>query len=104
MNDLTVDPDSGSQNGFDWGRVWGGRYRFLMLDVGAAPNSFEGSTPVNGATFRTAGGGDSALLDPPVWEYANCAAIDCRSAGVPFAGRGDETASAKSRGGATTRT
>lgn len=78
MNSLTTDPDTGEQRGFDWGRVWGGRYRFLMLDVGAAPNSFEGSTPVNGATFRTAGGGDSALLDPPVWEYANCAAIDCR--------------------------
>ncbi|HVL90931.1 MAG TPA: hypothetical protein VM841_11930 [Actinomycetota bacterium] len=78
MNSLTVDPDTGEQRGFDWGRVWGGRYRFLMLDVGAAPNSFEGSTPVNGATYRTAGGGDSALLDPPVWEYANCAAIDCR--------------------------
>ncbi|HEX9695187.1 MAG TPA: PPC domain-containing protein [Actinomycetota bacterium] len=78
MNSLTTDPDTGEQRGFDWGRVWGGRYRFLMLDVGAAPNSFEGSTPVNGATYRVAGGGDSALLDPPVWEYANCAAIDCR--------------------------
>jgi hypothetical protein len=70
MNDLTIDPDSGSQNGFDWGRVWGGRYRFLMLDVGAAPNSWEGAvTLANTKIFRLEGNGDSSLFDPPIWEY-----------------------------------
>ncbi|MGH2830120.1 MAG: hypothetical protein ACRDJM_06525, partial [Actinomycetota bacterium] len=33
MNERTRDPDTGEQRGFDWGRVWGGRHRFLMLDT-----------------------------------------------------------------------
>ena len=71
MNDLTVDPDSGVQNGFDWARVWGGRYRFLMLDVGAAPNSWEGAVALaNTKIFRLEGNGDSSAFDPPIWEYA----------------------------------
>lgn len=70
MNALTVDPDSGSQNGFDWARVWGGRYRFLMLDVGAAPNSWEGVvTLANTKIFRLEGNGDSSAFDPPIWHY-----------------------------------
>lgn len=69
MNDLTVDPDSGTQNGFDWGRVWGGRYRFLMLDTGAAPNSWEAAHYPTTKIFRVAGNGDSSLTDPPVWHY-----------------------------------
>lgn len=79
MNSLTTDPDTGAQRGFDWGRVWGGRYRFLMLDVGAAPNAFEGSSQVHGSSERTAGDGDSSLLDPPIWEYTGCQTpVDCR--------------------------
>jgi hypothetical protein len=70
MNSLTVDPDSGAQSGFDWGRVWGGRYRFLMLDVGAAPNSWEGAvTLANTKIFRLEGNGDSSVFDPPIWHY-----------------------------------
>jgi hypothetical protein len=72
MNELTTDPDSGAQSGFDWGRVWGGRYRFLMLDVGAAPNSWEGAvTLANTKIFRLEGNGDSSLFDPPIWHYNN---------------------------------
>ncbi|MHB8512838.1 MAG: hypothetical protein ACYDCC_11725 [Actinomycetota bacterium] len=78
MNSLTVDPDTGAQRGFDWGRVWGGRYRFLMLDIGAAPNSFEGSTQAHGSSERTAFDGDSSLIDPPIWEYTGCQGpVDC---------------------------
>jgi hypothetical protein len=69
MNELTTDPDSGSQNGFDWGRVWGGRFRFLMLDVGAAPNGWEAVTNPQTKVFRVAGNGDSSIMDPPIWEY-----------------------------------
>jgi hypothetical protein len=70
MNSLTVDPDSGAQSGFDWGRVWGGRYRFLMLDVGAAPNSWEGAAALaNTKIFRLEGNGDSSAFDPPIWHY-----------------------------------
>ncbi len=65
MNDLTTDPDSGAQSGFDWGRVWGGRYRFLMLDVGAAPNSWEAPVALaNTKIFRLEGNGDSSLVRP----------------------------------------
>ncbi len=78
MNDLTRDPDTKQQHGFDWARVWGGRYRFLMLDTGAAPNSFEGSTQHPASSYRTAFDGDSAVMDPPVWEYAGCTdPVDC---------------------------
>jgi hypothetical protein len=70
MNATTIDPDSGTQNGFDWARVWGGRYRFLMLDVGAAPNSWEGAvTLANTKIFRLEGNGDSSAFDPPIWHY-----------------------------------
>jgi hypothetical protein len=70
MNELTTDPDSGVQNGFDWARVWGGRYRFLMLDVGAAPNSWEAPvTTGNTKIFRLQGDGDSSAYDPPIWHY-----------------------------------
>ncbi|MGH2830166.1 MAG: hypothetical protein ACRDJM_06760, partial [Actinomycetota bacterium] len=70
MNSLTIDPDSGLQNGIDWARVWGGRYRFLMLDAGAAPNSWEAdATLANARNFRVAGNGDSSKHDPPIWHY-----------------------------------
>lgn len=59
-----IDPDDGSFDGIDWGRVWGGRYRFMMVDLGAAPNAYEdqtwaGGDPVTGST----------AYDPPLWEY-----------------------------------
>lgn len=78
MNADTKDPDTGEERGFDWGRVWGGRQRLIMLDTGAAPNSFEGSTQQKSVPYRTAFDGDSALLDPPVWEYTGCVdPVDC---------------------------
>ncbi|HEX9696521.1 MAG TPA: hypothetical protein VGB64_09450 [Actinomycetota bacterium] len=71
MNDITTDPDSGTQNGFDWGRVWGGRFRFLMLDTGAAPNAWEAAHYPTTKIFRVSGNGDSSLTDPPVWHYTD---------------------------------
>jgi len=61
-----IDPDTNSFDGIDWARVWGGRYRFMMVDVGAAPNPYEAETWGN--RNRTAGFG-SANYDPPLWEY-----------------------------------
>ncbi|MBA2383645.1 MAG: hypothetical protein H0V68_03145 [Actinobacteria bacterium] len=31
-----TDPDTGDFDGIDWARIWGGRYRFMMVDTGAA--------------------------------------------------------------------
>jgi hypothetical protein len=59
------DPDTGEFDGIDWARVWGGHYRFMMVDLGAAPNPYEAETWTN--RNRTAYG--SANYDPPLWEY-----------------------------------
>lgn len=84
MNQLTTDPDSGLQNGVDWARVWGGRYRFLMLDVGAAPNSWEADAAVaNTRNFRVAGNGDSSKHDPPIWHYRDAPADPSETLGLP---------------------
>lgn len=60
-----TDPDRGEFDGIDWARVWGGRYRSMIVDLGAAPNAYESETWGNRA--RSANG--SALYDPPLWEY-----------------------------------
>lgn len=60
-----TDPDRGEFDGIDWGRVWGGRYRSMIVDLGAAPNAYESETWGNRG--RSALG--SALADPPLWEY-----------------------------------
>ena len=60
------DPDTGGFDGIDWARVWGGRYRFMMVDTGAAPNPYEAETWAN--RNRSAAWG-SANYDPPLWEY-----------------------------------
>ena len=60
-----TDPDTGSFDGIDWARIWGGRYRFMMLDLGAAPNPYEAETWGNRG--RSVNG--SATYDPPLWEY-----------------------------------
>ena len=39
-----TDPDTGQFDGIDWARIWGGRYRFMMVDAGAAPNPYEAET------------------------------------------------------------
>lgn len=60
-----TDPDTNSFAGIDWARVWGGNYRFMMVDLGAAPNPYESETWTN--RRRSATG--SAAYDPPLWEY-----------------------------------
>ena len=60
-----TDPDTGDFDGIDWARIWGGRYRFLMVDLGAAPNPYEAETWAS--RNRTVNG--SANYDPPLWEY-----------------------------------
>lgn len=59
------DPDTGDFDGIDWARIWGGRYRFMMVDTGAAPNPYEAESWGN--RNRTVYG--SANYDPPLWEY-----------------------------------
>jgi hypothetical protein len=59
------DPDTGDFDGIDWARIWGGRYRFMMVDLGAAPNMYEGETWGN----RNRAVWGSAAYDPPLWEY-----------------------------------
>lgn len=58
-------PDTGDFAGIDWARVWGGRYRFMMIDLGAAPNPYEAETWGN----RNRSVLGSAAYDPPMWEY-----------------------------------
>ncbi|HXH35705.1 MAG TPA: hypothetical protein VNJ54_15085, partial [Plantibacter sp.] len=60
-----TDPDTGDFDGIDWARVWGGRYRFMMVDAGAAPNPYEAETWGN----RNRSVYGSANYDPPLWEY-----------------------------------
>jgi hypothetical protein len=60
-----TDPDTGDFDGIDWARIWGGRYRFMMVDLGAAPNPYEAETWGNRG--RSVNG--SATYDPPLWEY-----------------------------------
>jgi len=59
------DPDTGLFAGIDWARVWGGHYRFMMMDLGAAPNPYESVTWAN----RRRDVLGSAAYDPPLWEY-----------------------------------
>jgi hypothetical protein len=59
------DPDTGLFAGIDWARVWGGHYRFMMMDLGAAPNPYESLTWGN----RRRDVLGSAAYDPPLWEY-----------------------------------
>ena len=60
-----IDPDTGDFDGIDWARNWGGRYRFMMVDTGAAPNPYEAETWGN----RNRSVYGSANYDPPLWEY-----------------------------------
>jgi hypothetical protein len=67
LNDIT-DPDTGGPAGPDNGRGWGGRYRFYLLDLGAAPSSYERSDWVSANVNPEDG---SAFFDPPVWQWQN---------------------------------
>ena len=60
-----TDPDTKEFDGIDWARVWGGHYRFMMVDLGAAPNPYESETWAN----RNRSTYGSANYDPPLWEY-----------------------------------
>ena len=60
-----TDPDTGDFDGIDWARIWGGRYRFMLVDTGAAPNPYEAETWGN----RNRSVYGSANYDPPLWEY-----------------------------------
>jgi hypothetical protein len=60
-----TDPDTGEFDGIDWARIWGGRYRMMLVDTGAAPNPYEAETWGN--RNRTVNG--SRAYDPPLWEY-----------------------------------
>ena len=60
-----IDPDTHEFAGIDWARVWGGKHREVILDLGAAPNPYESETWGNRG--RTVFG--SAGFDPPLWEY-----------------------------------
>jgi hypothetical protein len=62
-----TDPDTNSFAGIDWGRNWGGNYREVFLDLGAAPNPYESQTWGN--RRRDPVGSDA--FDPPLWEYEN---------------------------------
>ena len=62
-----TDPDTHGFAGIDWGRVWGGNYREVFLDLGAAPNPYESQTWGN--RRRDPVGSDA--FDPPLWEYEN---------------------------------
>jgi hypothetical protein len=62
-----TDPDTHTFAGIDWGRVWGGNYREVFWDLGAAPNPYESQTWGN--RRRDPFGSDA--FDPPLWEYEN---------------------------------
>jgi hypothetical protein len=61
---VRIDPDTQQDEGVDWARVWGGRYREMIMDLGAAPNAYEGETWGNNGDPAVGG---AALLDPPRW-------------------------------------
>lgn len=66
--DRVKDPDTGGVDGIDNGRGWGGRYRFSILDLGAAPSNYERADWVATSTDPNDG---SAAFDPPIWQYRN---------------------------------
>jgi hypothetical protein len=63
---VRIDPDTNTDEGIDWARVWGGRYREMILDLGAAPNAYEAESWGNNGD--PAAGGSEAY-EPPLWEY-----------------------------------
>ena len=66
--DAVKDPDTNENAFADNGRGWGGRYRFQILDLGAAPSTYERA---NWLTATAAADGGSAAFDPPIWDYRN---------------------------------
>lgn len=62
------DPDTRELTSPDFARVWGGRYRFFVHDLGAGPNSYESA---HGNAGAVAGSASYPNGDPPVWDYDN---------------------------------
>lgn len=65
---VMLDPDTGIERGPDFARVWGGRYRFFLHDVGAGPNNHEVPSSFTG---NVSGSAAYPNGDPPVWDYDN---------------------------------
>ena len=65
---VTYDPDVQQNDGPDYSRVWGGRYRFFVHDLGAGPNFYEA---VDFFLGRVPGSAAKPDGDPPIWEYLN---------------------------------
>lgn len=64
------DAESGEPGaGPDNSRVWGGRYRFVLHDLGAGPNNLETSDAFTANT--PTGSADYPNGDPPIWDYLN---------------------------------
>ncbi len=61
-----TDPDTKDWDGVDYGRTWGGRYRFHFIDLGSAPNNFESATWLNSKLPMSS---DYPHGDPPIWQY-----------------------------------
>jgi hypothetical protein len=65
-----IDPDQHEAGaGPNDARVWGGRYRFFLHDLGAGPNILETSDGFTANTPR--GSADLPNGDPPIWDYNN---------------------------------
>lgn len=80
------DPDREEFDGIDWARIWGGTYRFMMVDLGAAPNVYEGETWGNRG--RSVNNG-SAQYDPPLWEFRAEAPRPTTTEGLTNGGLGE---------------
>jgi LPXTG-motif cell wall-anchored protein len=63
-----IDPDTDAPDSPYPMRLWGGRYRFFMYDLGAAPNGFETPDWTERVPYDSAGFPDG---DPPIWEIDN---------------------------------
>jgi hypothetical protein len=61
-----TDPDTGSWDGVDFARTWGGRYRFHFIDLGAAPNNYESISWLRAERQLSS---DYPHGDPPIWQY-----------------------------------
>ncbi len=68
VSERMIDPDTNTQDGPDWARVWGGRYRFFFHDIGAGPNHYEA---VDFFLGRVPGSAAKPHGDPPIWDYEN---------------------------------
>lgn len=61
-----TDPDTRDWSGVDYGRTWGGRYRFHFVDLGAAPNNYESASWAKAERTMSS---DYPHGDPPIWQY-----------------------------------